>query len=150
MKVVLMKWLPVSVPCGWCKHFLLNVSWLYLLVLIWNFFVLAFQDMECMQALRHHAHAEQKPANLMMMLVHVTPMDIKGVVEEVQGSERVHRMEEEADHMGEAMALHMERISLILMDNMFTEMTQIFRQEKVTGYARTLSKLLFSLSSMLY
>lgn len=106
--------------------------------------------MECMQALRHHAHAEQKPANLMMMLVHVTPMDIKGVVEEVQGSERVHRMEEEADHMGEAMALHMERISLILMDNMFTEMTQIFRQEKVTGYARTLSKLLFSLSSMLY
>lgn len=92
-----------------------------------------------MQALRHHAHAEQKPANLMMMLVHVTPMDIKGVVEEVQGSERVlHHMEEEADHMGEAMALHMERISLILMDNMFTEMTQIFRQEKVTGYARTL------------
>src|SRR5689334_19288876 len=33
-----MKWLPVSVPCDWCKHFLLNVSWLYLLVLIWNFY----------------------------------------------------------------------------------------------------------------
>jgi len=96
--------------------------------------------MECMQALRHHAHAEQRPANLMMMLVHVTPMDIMVVVEEVQGSERVLRhMEEEADHMGEAMVLHMERISLILMDNMFTEMTQICRQEKVIGYARTLT-----------
>lgn len=96
-----------------------------------------------MQALHHHAHAEQKPANLMMMLVHDTPMDIKGVVEEVQGFERVlHHMEEEADHMGEAMVLHKGMISLILMDNMFTEMTQICRQEKVIGYARTQSKLL--------
>lgn len=66
--------------------------------------------MECMQALRHHAHAEQKPANLMMMLVHVTLMDIKGVVEEVQGSERVLHHMEEVDHMGEVMVLHMERI----------------------------------------
>lgn len=97
--------------------------------------------MECMEALRHHARAEQKP----MLLVRVTPMDIKGVVEEVRGSERIlHHMEEEEDHMGEAMAL-LEKISLILMENMFTGMIQICHHEKVIGYARIQSKS-FSLS----
>lgn len=92
--------------------------------------------MECMEALRHRAHADQKAANLMMQ-VHVTPMVIKGVVEEVWGSERVlHHTEEEADLTGEAMVLLLEKISLILMENMFTGMIQICRQEKVIGYAR--------------
>jgi len=53
--------------------------------------------MECMEALHHHAHADQKLANLMMLLAHVTPMVIKGVVEEMRGSERVLRHTEEAD-----------------------------------------------------
>jgi hypothetical protein len=38
--------------------------------------------MECMVALRHHARTDQNPANL-MLLVHDTPMIIKGVVEGV-------------------------------------------------------------------
>ncbi|CAN6216794.1 unnamed protein product [Urochloa humidicola] len=93
--------------------------------------------MECMVALRPRPRAGQKPGNLMMPLVHVTPMVIKGVVEEVQGSEMVlHHMEEEADLMGEAMVLLQEKISLILMENMFTGMIQICHQEKVIGYAR--------------
>jgi len=98
--------------------------------------------MECMEALRHHAHADQKPANLMMLLAHVTPMVIKGVVEEMRGSERVLRhTEEEADLTGEALVLILEKISLILMENMFTGMIQICHQEKVIGYARIQSKL---------
>jgi len=93
--------------------------------------------MECMEALHHHAHADQKLANLMMLLVHVTPMVIKGVVEEVRGSEKVLRhTEEEADLTGEALVLILEKISLILMENMFTGMIQICHQEKVIGYAR--------------
>ena len=97
--------------------------------------------MECMEALHHHAHADQKLANLMMLLAHVTPMVIKGVVEEMRGSERVLRHTEEADLTGEALVLLLEKISLILMENMFTGMIQICHQEKVIGYARIQSKL---------
>jgi hypothetical protein len=95
--------------------------------------------MECMVALRHHARTDQNPANL-MLLVHDTPMIIKGVVEGVWGSERVHHTEEEADLMGEAMVVLLEKISLILMENTFTGMIQICHQEKVIGYARIQSK----------
>lgn len=66
-------------------------------------------------------------------------MDMKGVVEEVQGSEMaLHHMEEEADHVGWAIMV-LERSSLILMENMFTGMILICHQEKVIGYARTLA-----------
>lgn len=86
------------------------------------------KGMACMQA-----HEDQKVANL-MMLVHVTPMDAKVVVEEVQGLEMVHHMEE-ADQLSEAMFTQ-GRISLTLMENMFTGMIQIYHQEKAIGYAR--------------
>ncbi|CAN6201508.1 unnamed protein product [Urochloa humidicola] len=90
-----------------------------------------------MEAIHHRPCADQKPGNLMMLLVHVTPMVIQGVVEEARGSEMILRhTEEEADLTGEAMVLLLEKISLILMENMFTGMIQICHQEKVIGYAR--------------
>lgn len=98
--------------------------------------LLPFQDMACMQAFHLSANTDQKTEILMILLVHVMLMDIKVVVEESQGSGMVlHHMEEEADHMGGALVL-LERSSLILMENMFTGMIQICRQEKAIGYAR--------------
>ena len=92
--------------------------------------------MACMQAFHLSANTDQKTEILMILLVHVMLMDIKVVVEESRGSGMVlHHMEEEADHMGGALVL-LERSSLILMENMFTGMIQICRQEKAIGYAR--------------
>jgi hypothetical protein len=61
--------------------------------------MISFQDMGCIQDFHHHrTHADEKLALLMMLLVHVTPVDIKGVIE-VEGFERVHHMAEGVDHM---------------------------------------------------
>jgi hypothetical protein len=94
--------------------------------------MISFQDMGCIQDIHHHRTHEGLKLPLLMM-AHIIPVDIKGVVE-VEGSERVlHHMEEGADHMAGAI---LEKISSILMENMFTGIIQIYHQEKVIGYVR--------------